>query len=54
MVQKGGYFRRIVGHKNPKLTIVTDKLWFKASPFKGKKEKNFPSNQSSSFQGEVI
>ena len=37
------------------LTIpVTEILWFKASPFKGIINKNFPVRQSSSFQGEVI
>ncbi|NEP85294.1 MAG: hypothetical protein F6K39_48735, partial [Okeania sp. SIO3B3] len=33
---------------------ITEKFWFKASPFKGIIKKNFPLNQSSSFKGEVI
>ena len=38
----------------PATTLVTEILWFKASPFKGIINKNFPVRQSSSFQGEVI
>ncbi|WP_293162722.1 DegT/DnrJ/EryC1/StrS family aminotransferase [Okeania sp. SIO2C9] len=34
--------------------LITEKLWFKVSPFKGIINKNCPLNQSSSFQGEVI
>ncbi|NET29647.1 MAG: hypothetical protein F6K01_31285 [Okeania sp. SIO1I7] len=35
-------------------TFFTEKLWFKAFPFKGIINKNFLLSQSSSFQGEVI
>ncbi|MDY7007822.1 MAG: hypothetical protein SWX82_28760 [Cyanobacteriota bacterium] len=35
-------------------TFFTEKLWFKASPFKGIINKKFPLSQSSSFQEEVI
>ncbi|MDY7006021.1 MAG: hypothetical protein SWX82_19355, partial [Cyanobacteriota bacterium] len=37
-------------------TFFTDKLWFKADPFKGKKEKKIPLNQSYPFsrRGNII